>query len=306
MAIRSDGAGPILVSACGRTHRGRIRNENQDRLLVANLAAGSLEAHTDDDSARGSSVGPLEFELSEHGAILLVADGMGGRVGGARASALAVAAVRRALTDDASAASTSEPETIAGRLRAALLEANRDIREEAERDGGLRGMGTTATLAAIREGVVWIAQVGDSRGYLVRSGAVTQLTRDQSLVQDMIDSGVLREEDARAIPRNVVLQALGVGGSVQPEVTSHELRRDDVLLLCSDGLSGVVADDEILEAVLQSRDCLTTCDRLVGLANDRGGPDNITVLVARVAGDGLAPAPADGTVGRQVWAAGER
>lgn len=298
------GGGSIVVSTCGRTHRGRVRPENQDRLLVADLAEGILDAHTVEESGRGSSVGPLRFELTERGVILLVADGMGGRAGGARASTLAVSAVRRAMSDGAAAENGAAPEAFVGRLRDALVEANRDILDEAERDARLRGMGTTATLAGIRDGTVYLAQVGDSRAYLVRAGAVGQLTRDQSLVQDLIDSGVLEENEAHTVRRNVILQALGSSASVDPVITYHELRRGDVILLCSDGLSQVVEDQEILEAVAESADCLTMCDRLVGLANDRGGPDNVTVLVARLEGDGLSPASGAEPVRRRQWAGG--
>jgi protein phosphatase len=270
-------------------------------LLVADLTDGMAEAHAIYESGRGPEVGPLRFELSERGAVLLVADGMGGRLGGARASALAVGAVRRVMSDGTPRGDGSGPEAFVNRLRDALEEANRDIHDEAERDGQLKGMGTTATLAGIRGGVVYLVQVGDSRAYLVRSGSVARLTRDQSLVQDLIDSGMLEEAASRTVRGNVILQALGVRASVRPEVTYHELRRGDVLLLCSDGLSHVVRDQEILEAVTQSGDCLTMCDRLVGLANDRGGPDNVSVLVARLEGDGLEPASDSDPVARRPW-----
>jgi PPM family protein phosphatase len=285
---------PVVVSACGRTHRGRVRAENQDRLLVADLAEGILDAHTAEEWGRGSSIGPLQFELSERGAILLVADGMGGRAGGGRASTLAVAAVRRAMADGASARDGAATDAFVGRLKAALAEANQDIRDESERDERLRGMGTTATLAGIQNGTVHLAQVGDSRAYLVRGDSVVRLTRDQSLAQGLIDSGMLEESDSHTVRRNVVLQALGAAPKVEPAMTYHRLRDGDVVLLCSDGLSQVVSDDEILEAVTQSPDCMTVCDRLVGLANDRGGPDNVTVLVARLEGSGLERAYQEG------------
>ncbi|HUF75941.1 MAG TPA: protein phosphatase 2C domain-containing protein [Longimicrobiales bacterium] len=298
--------GPIVVSACGRTHRGRVRPENQDRLLVADLAEGILDAHTADEWGRGSSVGPLQFELSERGAILLVADGMGGRAGGARASTLAVTAVRRAMADGAPHGDGAAPDGFVTRLCEALESANRDILEESEREERLRGMGTTATLAGIQDGIVYLAQVGDSRAYIVRGGSLARLTRDQSLVQDMIDSGLLDEKDAHAVRKNVILQALGAGRAVEPAVTYHELRDGDVVLLCSDGLSHVVADEEILEAVAQSADCMTMCDRLVGLANDRGGPDNVTVLVARLEGGGLEPASGAQELASREWTSSRR
>jgi protein phosphatase len=151
---------------------------------------------------------------------------------------------------------------------------------------------------------VYFAQVGDSRGYLVRGSALARVTRDQSLVQDLIDSGIVDEEGARTIRDNRILQALGTAPGVVPEMTYHELRRGDVLLLCSDGLSRVVSDDEILAVVGGAGDCLSMCDRLIALANSRGGPDNITVLVARVDGEGLEAAEGGAAPARRVYADG--
>lgn len=317
--------GPVVVSACGRSHRGRVRSENQDELLVLDLAEttgalraesrGAGRAETWAQGARHAAaghgdraVGPYTFELSEPGAIFLVADGMGGRASGARASALAVASVGRAMRDGAMPAPEAEAglsrgDRFALRLRRALEHANRQIFEEATREPRSAGMGTTATLAGIQEDTVYLAQVGDSRAYLARGSSVTRLTRDQSLLQDLVDSGVLSEDEAEGAPSNRILQALGARPSVEPVITYHELRRGDVLLLCSDGLSKVLRDEEILEAVRAGGDCLSICDRLIGLANDRGGPDNVTVIVARVDGAGLArPEGADG-LGRRAWTA---
>jgi protein phosphatase len=122
---------------------------------------------------------------------------------------------------------------------------------------------------------------------------MARLTRDQSLVQDLIDMGVLSEDDAQTVPSNQILQALGVTPTVEPVLTWHELRRGDVLILCSDGLSGVVSDADVRCAAEAADDCAALCDTLVRMANDRGGPDNITVLAARLGGDGL-PAPDGG------------
>lgn len=291
----------IIISACGRTHRGRVRTENQDRLLVADLGGEALTSNEPAPATSGASVGPVRFVLGAKGAVLLVADGMGGRAGGSRASELAVRAIRAGMTDGRPGGADPTAESFVGTLRSALEGANREIHEEAERNIRFRGMGTTATLAGILEGVVYLAQVGDSRAYLVRGDSLARLTKDQSLVQDLIDSGVLSEEEAASVSNNMILQALGPTPSVQPEMTYHELRRGDVLLLCSDGLSHVVQDDEILAAVLESMDCLTVCDRLIGLANDRGGPDNVTVLVARVEGDGLGRAVTGDTVARRAY-----
>lgn len=296
MAERAEGQ--IVVSVCGRTHRGRVRKENQDSMLVADLASVGGEGNGGPTTA--TSVGPLHFDLTDRGVILLVADGMGGRAGGARASALAVSSVRQAMANGAHPDGAS-PDAFVQGLRRALDVANEDIHEESRRDDSLRGMGTTATLAGIRAGVVYLAQVGDSRAYLVRKDALARITRDQSLVQDLIDSGIVSEQAAKAMRDNRILQALGTAPSVTPEITYHELRRDDVLLLCSDGLSRVVADEEICEIVTDTDDGLAVCDQLIALANARGGPDNITVLVARIGGDGAGPAERADGVARRVY-----
>lgn len=290
--------GPIVVSVCGRTHTGRVRKENQDSLLVADLARSGSDANG--GRATGTSVGPMRLSLTDEGVILLVADGMGGRAGGAKASALAVTAVGDAMTDGATT-NGEQPNAFARRLRRALEVANEEIHEESRRDDKLRGMGTTATLAGIHAGVVYLAQVGDSRAYLVRRNEIARITRDQSLIQDLIDSGVLSEQDAKGVRDNRILQALGTSPSVTPELTYHDLRRDDVLLLCSDGLSRVVEDDEILEVVEGAKDCLAVCDQLIALANARGGPDNITVLIARMGGEGLGQAQGGDGVARRVY-----
>jgi PPM family protein phosphatase len=299
MASTSTTSREIVVSACGRSHRGRVRKDNQDRLLLADLG-GHAPALGGNDAA-GSSVGPVRFVLSGKGAIFLVADGMGGRAGGSRASELAVSTVHSVMGDGAPSDEDPTVDAFVLGLGRSLEEANQEIHEEAERNERVRGMGTTATLAGILGEVVYLAQVGDSRAYIVRGGSLARLTRDQSLVQDMIDSGVLSEKEAEKVANNMILQALGPTPSVQPELTFHELRKGDVLLLCSDGLSHVVSDDDILQAVLESPDCLTACDRLVGAANDLGGPDNVTVLVARLDGDGLREAASTDTMGRRPY-----
>jgi protein phosphatase len=286
----------IEVTACGRTHRGMVRKENQDSFLLVDL--GRMDSPT--EVAEGASaVGPTTFALTADGAVLLVADGMGGRAGGARASSLAVAAVREAMAD---APAAEGADAFASRLRRALDLANEQIHEQSRRNDDLRGMGTTATLAGLRGDAVYFAQVGDSRGYLVRKGAVARLTRDQSLVQDLIDSGIVDEAGARSIRDNRILQALGTMPSVEPEMTYHELRRGDVLILCSDGLSRVVSDAEILNVVKSAADCLAVCERLIALANSRGGPDNITVVVARVDGEGLRSGDGAEAPARRVYA----
>jgi len=292
----SDGRG-IRVYAVGKSVRGQVRAVNQDRLLVVDLGGGAVEIERQEDDA--FAVGPLDFMLDPTGAVLMVADGMGGRAAGERASEAAVTVVGRAMADEAVA--DSDGPAFVGRMGRALAKANEAIHSEGMSDERYRGMGTTATVVGIQGSTAYIAQVGDSRAYVARNRSITRLTRDQSLVQDLIDMGVLSEEDARRAPSNQILQALGVSAKVEPALTYHELRRDDVLLLCSDGLSRVVTDDEVQEAVASAVDCTALCDQLVDLANERGGPDNITLLVAHLAGDGIDPPDDDEVVLRREY-----
>lgn len=279
--------GSIHVSVCARTDRGRSRSENQDCFLVLDLQDPSSAIAPEGGEGAFPTDGALDFALGDRGAVLLVADGMGGRAGGARASNMAISAVRDVMLENGDG--TPSHSDFAHRLEQALEVANTAI-HEGGRSGPHAGMGSTATLAGLLGEHVYIAQIGDSRAYLVRSLQVGRLTRDQSLLQDLIDSGVLDEGDTRGVGGNMILQALGPTPTVEPAVTYHELRRGDVLLLCSDGLSGVVRDEEIRDAVARAQDCAALCEALVDLANERGGPDNITLVAARIDGSGLGEA----------------
>jgi len=166
----------------------------------------------------------------------------------------------------------------------------------------VRGMGTTTTAVGVLGDHVYLAQVGDSRAYLIRGGRAYQLTKDQSLMQRLVEAGELTEEEAaRSERRNIILQALGPDPKVKVDLTHQEIRRGDVLVLCSDGLSGQVKKEEIAEIVNSERDLQAACDRLIALANQRGGPDNITVITARFDGEGLRSAGGEGEVGHQLY-----
>ncbi len=151
-------------------------------------------------------------------------------------------------------------------------------------------MGTTATAAGLFGDHVYLAHVGDSRAYLVRDGEAYQLTKDQSLVQRLIDAGELTDaEAAQGGRRNVILQALGPAPRVRVDLTYQQVRRGDILVLCSDGLSSLVKPAEIARIAATEVEIATACERLIALANQKGGTDNITVVLVRLAGDGLHP-----------------
>jgi protein phosphatase len=156
-------------------------------------------------------------------------------------------------------------------------------------DPALQGMGSTFTAVGVLGEDLVFAQVGDSRAYLVRRGTAVQVTEDQSLVRHLLEEGRISEADARDMPGgNLILQALGPAPSIEVDVGFRKARRGDTVLICTDGLSGVVALDEIRDAVLRSQDPAAVCDDLVDLANSRGGPDNITVVVGKLDGPGLS------------------
>jgi protein phosphatase len=144
--------------------------------------------------------------------------------------------------------------------------------------------------------------VGDSRAYLIRRSRAHQLTKDQSLMQRLVEAGELTEEEAaQSERRNIILQALGPDAKVKVDLTHQDVRKGDLLVLCSDGLSGQVKKEEIAAIVSETQDLVQACDRLISLANERGGPDNITVIVARFDGEALRQSKADEAVGHQIY-----
>ena len=268
----------VMFSAFGYSDIGRRRKNNEDAFLVADLNVdGSFNPNT------------VEHWLGKRGALLVVADGMGGAAAGEVASALAVATLHNGLQHHATAATDAE------QLRQATEQANAVIRQYAQCNPQAEGMGTTLTAALLRDGIAYLAQVGDSRAYLIRGARIRQLTKDQSLVQQMLERGLLTPEEAAHHPyRNVVMQALGVEAEINVALTACTLLRHDHLLLCSDGLSNHVTDAEMQRIIAEAESPAYACRLLVEFANARGGKDNITVIVACFDGAGLyAPAPED-------------
>lgn len=288
--------GAVQVAVSAWSDPGRKRTQNQDNFLVADLsvaeAEGGFVLHGGDGIGLEQS---RETTLGRRGLLAVVADGMGGAAGGQVASQLAVAWTYKELRAqwDALSADGGPPQFVRG-LRAAIEAANARVHEQGQKSPQYTGMGSTMTAVGILGGAFYIAQVGDSRAYLVRGGRANRLTRDQSLVQQLVDAGAMTPEEALRSPHgSVLLQALGTNPAVQVELTWEEARRGDVLVLCSDGLFRVVADHEIAAAVLAAVDTATLCRGLVDLANERGGPDNITVIAIRVDGDALEAPESD-------------
>jgi serine/threonine protein phosphatase PrpC len=219
--------------------------------------------------------------------VAAVADGMGGHSAGEVASAIAIEELT-ALRDRG----PWENETAAtDDLKQAILRANRRIREMAAGDRRLNGMGTTL-VALLEDGdMVHVANVGDSRGYLLRQGELSQVTVDHSLVQELVDDGRLSPEDAERHPqRSVITRALGIDREVEFDLFTYKLQVGDRLLLCSDGLSDVVEPARIRKVLLRVPSAQRAARELVTVANEQGGPDNITVIVVDAVDEAMAEA----------------
>ena len=273
---------PVQVRLFARTDVGQVREHNEDNFLVADLtrkSRGLLEAN------RTTGIGP-------HGALFAVCDGMGGAAAGEVASQMAVDIIYERMVDGLDPNFTPvDRSDLARKLVRAIETAGFRIFSEAKSDRSRRGMGTTVTGAALVDDHLFLGQVGDSRGYILRGDRLVQVTRDQSLVNQLIEAGQLTEEEAETFEHNnIILQALGTSDTVQVDLTYVELRKGDMLLLCSDGLSGMVRFDEMREILRSSREPLDLCKQLTERANAAGGHDNITVIIAQFDGEGLRAA----------------
>lgn len=273
--------GSVRVSVFGKTDLGRTRDHNEDTYLVADLSSGSVV----------SSATAAEHVVGPRGCLFMVADGMGGAAAGELASSMAAQVIFEHLSTTWRTDADASGERFAFRLREAVERANAEIHAYAQEHADVRGMGTTLTAAGVFGSTLFLAQIGDSRAYLIRDGRAFQLTKDQSLTQRLVDAGELTEEEAETnVRRNIILQALGPDPRVRVVLSTEEVRRGDVLVVCSDGLSGLVRRDEIAELIGREPDLATVGSQLIDLANERGGPDNITVVTARFSGNGLRSA----------------
>src|SRR5438128_5817702 len=245
----------LVVQAVLRTDVGKVRSENQD--------FGTLTT--------------VQEEARSHpgGRLLIVADGMGGHRGGAHAARLAADTVKTESLGSANA----DP---AAALEYAVSLANARVLAESQTNPDLRGMGTTTSALVIRGNAAWFAHVGDSRIYWVRGDSIKQMTEDHSLVATMVREGLLTTQEAETHPRRNVLQrSVGVGEDVEIDIRGpFEVQENDTFILCSDGLHGLVKDEEMLR--ISKFPLQQAANEFVKLALERGAPDNVTVIVARV------------------------
>jgi len=283
-------SGSVSVSVFGKTDLGRTREHNEDTFLVADLSTGNASLQPD----------VRRHEIGARGSLFMVADGMGGAAAGELASAMAADLIYRHMATAWASDTTDTPEQFAFRMREAVELANGQIYAYAREHPEVRGMGTTVTAAGIFRSNLYLTQIGDSRAYLVRGSQAVQLTKDQSLMQRLVDAGELTQAEAeQSERRNIILQALGPDPRVKVDLTHQPIRRGDTLILCSDGLSGVVRREEFAQMARQEPDLAALCSALIDLANARGGPDNITVVAARFEGEGLPEANGREGVGHQ-------
>jgi protein phosphatase len=260
------------IEIVGRTDVGLVREHNEDSFLIGNLAHGDAFSENDAGVLRAEAVP----------ALLIVADGVGGAASGEIASSLATQVIFEKLRERAANGALKGAVVVADALQQAVVAANAAIHNHSRENRNHHGMGTTATVGLVVSGLVYFAQVGDSRAYIVRNGVVKQMTKDQSLVQRMVDAGKLTPEQAeRSEHRNIILQALGPEKAIVPELTRDRLMNDDLLVLCSDGLSNQMTAQEIASMAAVNRDLEGLCDALIRRALDTGAPDNVTVVTGR-------------------------
>ena len=230
------------------TDVGMVRQVNQDYVYTTDNPLGSLPN------------------------LFVVADGMGGHQAGDYASKYTVEVIRRELK-------ASKEEDIEKALVSAIKTANREIIKKANSDPHLKGMGTTVVVATIVKQMMYFANVGDSRLYLINQG-ITQLTKDHSLVEEMVRLGGIKPEEAKSHPdKNIITRAIGAKAEVDVDFYEHRLKRGDIILMCTDGLSNMVEDEELFHIVQGGRDIVEAGTSLVEAAKENGGTDNIGLVL---------------------------
>ena len=252
-----------MINVYSATNIGIVRDHNEDDLLT--LHSGDQPTGTD--------------------AVLVVADGMGGHPAGEVASRMTVDGIREHLREKESVSATIEGSEYGIFLHTIIKEVNESVCV-AGRDPDKLGMGTTCTLAAIREDTLFMVHVGDSRAYMIRNSEIHQITTDHSWVQERVDEGEMTPEEARFHPnRNMITRAIGLEANVVVDTGDCALRGGDLVMLCSDGLNSMISDEEI-HNVLKASSHKTVCTELIAAANQSGGHDNTSVVAACVGDQG--------------------
>lgn len=281
----------VNVEIHATSHVGRVRRGNEDNYLLLNITKSKAWTSSQDNGE--FVIESQSFDVDHNGIVMAVSDGMGGALAGEVASKMAVESVCEKLLTPDDDDSTLTPDSYDHQLISALynatLYANYLIHQQGRSDPQFQGMGATFTAIGVTPKAVDIIQVGDSRAYLVRAGKIYQVTKDQSLVQQLIDAQQISPEEAETHTlKNVILQALGAQNEIYPVSARVQPHKSDVFLLCSDGLSNKVDAANMQRIVLENIDHLEmACAQLVKEANERGGEDNITVVIAKFNGEDL-------------------
>ncbi|HEV8591517.1 MAG TPA: protein phosphatase 2C domain-containing protein [Pyrinomonadaceae bacterium] len=281
----------LTVEIHATSHIGRVRKGNEDNYLLLNIAQS--KAWTSEQADGEFVIESQTFTVDDNGIVLAVSDGMGGALAGEVASKMAVESVcEKLLSEDIEATLTPEGYEyhLIAKLYNATVYANYLVHQKGRSDAQFQGMGATFTGIGLTPMGVDLVQVGDSRAYLVRDGKIYQITKDQSLVQQLIDAQQISAEEAETHTlKNVILQALGAQNEIYPVAARLAPTQNDVLLICSDGLSNKVSASSMQKHVVENFEHLEqACAALVTEANANGGEDNITLILAKLTGENLA------------------
>lgn len=270
----------VNLNIYGRTDVGRVRKNNEDAFIIADLMGAEPLFKTPS---------PLSLTVGPRGVLIAVSDGMGGAQAGEVASALTLHALYRGMPALEEAGANSA-------LKNSVEAANKRVWQTA-RDTGRLGMGATLTAVLVHGRSAYVAEVGDSRAYLLRAGKILQLTRDQSVRQWLLDEGRLTPQEAES-PRykNTITQAMGTKPHVVAALSQFHLQKRDRLLLCSDGLTGKLSDANLQSIMMSNDELAVICSLLVETANERGGEDNITAVLVDIESDDLPVEAGEGRV----------
>lgn len=287
----------FTVETHATSHIGRVRKGNEDNYLLLDISGEKAWTSSQEDGE--FVVESQKFEIDSNGVVMAVSDGMGGALAGEVASTMAVETVsEKMLEEDVDTTLTPDEQDhyLVNRLYNATVFANYLIHQQGRTDPQFQGMGATFTGIGVTPSATDIIQVGDSRAYLIRLGKIYQVTKDQSLVQQLIDAQQISAEEAETHTlKNVILQALGAQNEIYPVSARVVPCKNDVFLLCSDGLSNKIGAAEMQQIINDNIDNLqNACADLVTLANNNGGEDNITVVISKFIGDGLSDPSEEG------------
>jgi PPM family protein phosphatase len=278
-------SGTVTTTLVGLTDVGMVRTNNEDMFLISEPDTGRVIENTEQ----------LSKPLQNNSLLLVVSDGMGGYEGGEVASQLTIDVLR---SEIGKLPKELSPQS---RLEAAVEEANRQVWLQRQSSIKLGKMGATATVMFVEQDNAYIAEVGDSRAYILRDGRIKQLTTDQTMIQMMIDAGAITPEAAAVNKnRNILLQAIGTHEFLQIAVSAIQIQAGDVFLLCSDGLSGKLQANEMKEIIQKSGGLDKAAAQMIDLAKQRGGEDNITVILAKFEGNGLKAKVRPETLTKQI------